>query len=157
MWDYDFLLYFQFREFQICGCSNILLFKEPGRPVSRRYKIMDITLHKKWSFLLRISTINVTKSDLVTFTEEILNRNFHFLSSVSNKDKERKWKRIMTCLTLLRTYIIKFSVKILLLNPFHIPGLFLYPLKISEKVWFRKRGHRKRPVVWNVINNRYII
>ena len=45
------------------------------------------TLHKKWSFPLRISSINLTKSagncDLVTFTEEILHGKFHFLCSVS--------------------------------------------------------------------------
>ena len=41
------------------------------------------SLHKKWSFPLSISSVNVTKSvgngaDLVTFTEEILNRKLHF-------------------------------------------------------------------------------
>ena len=32
------------------------------------------------------------------------------------------------------------------LNPFHATGLFRYPLKESEKVWFSDvfRGHRKR-------------
>ena len=41
---------------------------------------------QKWSFLLRISSVNVTKSagncDLVTFTEDILNGKLHFLCSV---------------------------------------------------------------------------
>ena len=49
-----------------------------------------LSLHKQWSFLLRISSVNVTKSavfcgfgaDLVTFTEEILNRKLYFLCSV---------------------------------------------------------------------------
>ena len=41
-----------------------------------------LTLDKKWSFLLRISSVNVTKSDLVTFIVEILNRKLHFLCSV---------------------------------------------------------------------------
>ena len=36
------------------------------------------TVHKKWSFPLRISGVNVTKPDLVTFTEEILDRKLHF-------------------------------------------------------------------------------
>ena len=37
------------------------------------------------------------------------------------------------------------------LNPFHAIGLFLYPLKISENLWFSYvfRGYRKRPVTWN--------
>ena len=45
-----------------------------------------LTLHKKWSFQLRISSINVSKSartaDLVTFTEEILIGKLQFLCSV---------------------------------------------------------------------------
>ena len=40
------------------------------------------SLHKKWSFPLKSSSVNVTKSpftaDLVTFTEEIFNENFIF-------------------------------------------------------------------------------
>ena len=36
-------------------------------------------------------------------------------------------------------------------NPFHVTGLFRYPLKISGNLWFSDvfRGYRKRPVVWN--------
>ena len=37
-------------------------------------------LQKKWSFPLRISSVNL--ADLVTFTEEIRNRKLHFLWSV---------------------------------------------------------------------------
>ena len=39
-----------------------------------------------------------------------------------------------------------------LFNPFHVTGLFLYPLKTSENLrLFRRlrRGHRKWSVVWN--------
>ena len=45
------------------------------------------TLHKKWSFPLGISAVNVTKfadlvtADLVIFTEENLNGKLHFLCS----------------------------------------------------------------------------
>ena len=39
---------------------------------------METTLHKKWSFPLRISSVN---ADLVTFTEEILNGKLYFLCS----------------------------------------------------------------------------
>ena len=55
-----------------------------------------MSLHKKWSFPLRIPSVNVTKSevswhsfmaqftaDLVTFTEEILDGKLHFLYSVN--------------------------------------------------------------------------
>ena len=55
---------------------------------SEIYIPTTFTLHKKWSFLLRISSDNVTKStvpaDLVTFTEEILNGKLNFLCSVNN-------------------------------------------------------------------------
>ena len=50
-------------------------------------QVMYGTLHKKWSFPLRIFSINVTKSnpqfptDLVKFTEEIFNGKLHFLSN----------------------------------------------------------------------------
>ena len=39
----------------------------------------------------------------------------------------------------------------LLINPFHVTGLFLYPLKTSENQRFSYnfRGYRKRPVEWN--------
>ena len=64
---------------------------------------------KKWSFLLRISSVNVTKStrncgytDLVTFTEEILNENVFFcgvwvksryyLNSNGNDSELLTWK-----------------------------------------------------------------
>ena len=46
-----------------------------------------LSLHKKWRFPLRISSVNVTKSanpetaNLVTLTEEILNGKLHFLCS----------------------------------------------------------------------------
>ena len=47
---------------------------------------LHIILHKKWSFPLRISSINITNSaancGLVTFTEKILNGKLHFFCSV---------------------------------------------------------------------------
>ena len=50
------------------------------------------SLHKKWSFPLRISSANVTKSavyfgfgHIYSFTEEIFNGKLHFLCSVSQE------------------------------------------------------------------------
>ena len=42
---------------------------------------MLISLHKKWSFSLKVSSVNVNKSarNFYTFTEEILNEKLHFL------------------------------------------------------------------------------
>ena len=39
----------------------------------------------------------------------------------------------------------------LVVNPIHATGLFLYPLKTSESLWFSDvfRGHKKRPVATN--------
>ena len=56
--------------------------------VSERYQFLQVVLHKKWSFPLRIFSVNVTKfavSDLVTFTEEIYNGKVHILCNVENK------------------------------------------------------------------------
>ena len=41
-----------------------------------------LPLHKKWSFPLRISSVNVETADLVTFTEEILNGKLYFLCTL---------------------------------------------------------------------------
>ena len=55
-----------------------------------------ISLNKKWSFPLRIFSVNVT-ADLVTYTEEILIGKLHFLCSVCSEScnriisTERKW------------------------------------------------------------------
>ena len=48
----------------------------------------SMLLYKKWSFPLRIFSVNVTKpadpADLFTFTEELLNGKLHFLCSVAS-------------------------------------------------------------------------
>ena len=44
-----------------------------------RKPILHNTLHKKRSFLLNIFSVNVTKLQFPTFTEETLNRKLHFL------------------------------------------------------------------------------
>ena len=58
-----------------------------------------ITLHKNWSFPLRILPVNVTKSPancgLVTFTGDILNGKLNFLCSVS--DNNRNNERSIRC------------------------------------------------------------
>ena len=58
--------------------------------------MVEKALQKKWSFPLRISSVNVTKSTdnyvtqvtagLVTFTKEIINGKLHFLCSETKKD-----------------------------------------------------------------------
>ena len=63
--------------------------------------IIAFTLHKKWSFLLRISPVNWPNphfsADLITFTDEILNGKLHFSRSVGKQRKTQmftflKWK-----------------------------------------------------------------
>ena len=54
-------------------------------------QLNSIIVHKNWSFPLRISSVNVTKSagnhrKLVTFTEEILNGKLYFLCSMNETE-----------------------------------------------------------------------
>ena len=48
------------------------------------YQYFILAMYKKWGFPLRVSSVNVTRSawtaDLVTFTEEFLNRRFLFFA-----------------------------------------------------------------------------
>ena len=46
---------------------------------------------------------------------------------------------------------IKYRDLVDLFNPFYATGLFLYPLKASENLWFSDvfKKYRKRPVAWN--------
>ena len=50
----------------------------------------NLTLHEKWNFSLRISSVNLTKfavsCRLVTFTEEILYRKLHLLCLINKDD-----------------------------------------------------------------------
>ena len=57
-----------------------------------------MTLHKQWSFPLRISSVNADESavpvDFVTFTEGIVNGKLHFLCSAVRQSKafhEQGW------------------------------------------------------------------
>ena len=58
-------------------------------------RYQNFTLHKKWSFPLRVSSVNVAKSTnscgfgagLVTFTGGILSEKLHFLCSVNRGEK----------------------------------------------------------------------
>ena len=69
------------------------------------------SLHKKWSFPLRISSVNVTKSevpaDLVTFTEEILHGKLHFLYSVYLASEHCYYKNAIRPTTGFNNEIIK--------------------------------------------------
>ena len=64
--------------------SPILMIFETTMTSAKKNENDTQTLYKKWSFPLRISSVNVNKSvisPLVTFTEEILNRKLHSLCS----------------------------------------------------------------------------
>ena len=64
------------------------------------------TLHKQWSFPLRISLVNVTTLqfpvDLVTFTEEILNEKLHFYAVLRNRKRKKNTYITLLLETLLR-------------------------------------------------------
>ena len=67
-----------------------------------RYNFLLLVLHKKWSFPLRISSVNL---DLVSFTEEILNGKLHFLCSLTSLAKRLSihlWNKWLWILILLQ-------------------------------------------------------
>ena len=59
--------------------KNMLLKVQSCKLYNNKYMTLQHTLHKKCSFLLKVSSVNVT--NLVTFTEETINGKFHFLCS----------------------------------------------------------------------------
>ena len=77
---------------------------------------LHFTLHKKWSFLLRILSVNMTKSAVSWFTEEILNGKFHFLCSVNFISVFKFWfyfvKFDFYFINLLRFYLTDFCTLI---------------------------------------------
>ena len=56
---------------------------------------LNVTLHKQWSFLLKISSViwpnSLETADLVTFTEKILSGKFRFFVQCE-KSKKSKYK-----------------------------------------------------------------
>ena len=76
--------------------------------------IMSISLHKKWSFPLRISSVNVTKSARFTCTEEILNGKPYFLCSALNLMKRGCWHVLLLLIEkygLLKVFSLDFCIK----------------------------------------------
>ena len=75
--------HFQFYHF-VFLTSKIKI--SPGIRKYVPYKMLPNSLHKNWSFLLGISSLNVAKSPgncrLIAFTEEILNGNFIFYAVI---------------------------------------------------------------------------
>ena len=66
-------------------CLRISLTSNIEKFVNFYCKVLHFTLHQKWFFPFRISSVNVTTqfpANLVTFTVEILNGKLHFLCSV---------------------------------------------------------------------------
>ena len=87
------------------------------------------SLHKKWSLLSRISSVNVTleTTDLVTFAEEILNRKFCFLCS----DYEMPLSKVMQVRVQNLWWIVALS-KITLVHQYFILAFSLF---LFAKVW----------------------
>ena len=90
-------------------------------------------LHKKWSFPLRISSVNVAKSTvLVTLTEEILNGKPHFCAVNHIYTNQEKCKRI-TC---GKQWIYKIFSKVYCAEGFLLPYThpILYPKCIVNEI-----------------------
>ena len=72
---------------------------------SKSKRVNKLTLHNKWNFPLRISSVNVIKPapvDLVTFTEEILNRTHHFFLQCQYWRMNIAFKKIILQYSLLQ-------------------------------------------------------
>ena len=79
--------------------------------------VMEVlTLYKKWSFSLQISSVNVIKPQFLL----------------------QKWPTYFCCLFLKSSKAFSVSLKRKFINPFHATGLFLYPLKASEYILYVK-------------------
>ena len=70
--------------YQIKNFKSIMWIVWNNRETYILTNFMQLTLHKKWSFRLRISSVNVTinPADSVTFTEEIFNGKLYLLCSM---------------------------------------------------------------------------
>ena len=94
----------------------------------------NYTLHKKWSFPLRISPVNVSKfADLDTFTGEILNGKLHFLCSDTRCSVKKK--------SVLKTLAI-FTGKQLRWR------LLLIELQVFRSITLLKRVTNKSAFLW---------
>ena len=96
------------------------------------------SLYRKWSFPLKISWINVTKSagtaDLVTLTEEILNRKLHFLCS--DLLAEVYWENNKRPLPLISiNYPIKFRYSYWK----EVPGFLSAEICRKQRNWYIER------------------
>ena len=67
--------------YQIKNFKSIMWIVWNNRETYILTNFMQLTLHKKWSFRLKISSVNVTinPADSVTFTEEIFNGKLLFI------------------------------------------------------------------------------
>ena len=85
-WKFVFL-----QKSKICQRSLVFLPIEP----QSKFRIVVTDTAQKWSFPLRISSVNVPNpqepADFVTFTEEILNGKLHCLCSVRKGFKSWTW------------------------------------------------------------------
>ena len=93
-------------------CMRFLLFaKYFVRDCSNKTTKIFLNMKVCWGELLLRLTLQIP-ADLVTFTEEILNRKLHFLCSVSRHTRDSRWSIQTTgCSTGLRTHILATRVE----------------------------------------------
>ena len=94
----------------ICPINLPKICKFPSSNCSGCSVMTQNTLHKKWSFLSRISSVNVTNPqfpvDLVIFTGEILNGKLHFLYSNSKFLNLRRIWLLIPLFEISKMYLI---------------------------------------------------
>ena len=83
------------------------------------------------TFLIRINTVSEQNKSLILF--EVTGGETSFSDSSVNwlKETELSWPSVKMLLS-----VIILVMLIIGLNPFHATGLFRYPLKTSENLWF---------------------
>ena len=100
----------------------------------------DLTLHKKWSFPLRISLVMWPNpefpADLVTFTEEILSGKIHFLCSVNLPGPNYVFPQLIEIKSQYVKFIINFQQR---LQQFTWAKL-LETIFTTGKIYFYKMG-----------------
>ena len=87
----------------------------------------QLLIKQKISFSLRISSVNVTIADLVTFTQQILHWKVHFLCSGLSYIFSLDWLnaiRILMVLAIMFTFT-GFLLAVAMFAKSHIRGLFL--------------------------------
>ena len=144
------------RFFWYCVCRKMGYFTFFKKTLSFNFPriVQHESLKKSWLLIANVASgeVMVLKPgnqsacrNLIWQTNLGMDFGFHQTSKKSNK-----YTQFFELDVVRHSWVCpKWCRMVIQLNPFHAAGLFLYPLKISENLWFRKR-----PVSWNGLISR---